>query len=445
VNVLDGAMMPVLLKLAWPAAISMLLQTIYNIIDTFWLGKLGPLAISAPTIAWNIIFMFISVGSGLSTAGLALVAQFFGAKEHGKVEFISGQIMSITFIISVVLAIFGGFSSEWILKAINIPVEMIPLTAVYMKTILFGLPFTFLMFAITAIFSGMGDTFTPMVLTTISVVANALLDPLLIFGVGIFPELGVFGAALATVVTRGLVIIIAIVMIFRGRLSYKIHLKDLVPRIREVIRILKIGMPSSFGQVITAFAFVIITSMIAQYGAVATSAIGVGNRISSFATMFSFGIAQATSTMVGQYLGAKRKRCAYKVVWKSAFLTVTMFGAMSALMFFFGKELTGLFIQDPAVMIEGQRYFAIVSLSLPFFACFNIFDSGLRGSGHTVQSMTINIMRLWVIRLPIIYLLGESIGLIGIWYALFISNIAVCILAAIVIMRKKWLTPVIKI
>ncbi len=442
INVINEPMTPALLKLAWPSVVSMLVQTIYNMIDAFWLGKLGKIAISAPTIAWNIIFLFISIGSGLSVAGLALVSQHSGASNNEKASFVGGQVISFTFVLSLIIGAVGGFGSGWMLNVLNIPAEMVPATEVYMRTILFGMPFTYLMFAFNSLFSGWGDTFTPMVLSVISVTMNAVLDPLMIFGIG-FPRMEVFGAALATVISRGVIVVVALFLIFRGKTTFKIKIKYLIPDFKEIRKIIKIGLPSSFGQSVTSFAFVIITSMIAGFGPVATSAFGVGNRIISLATMFSFGIAQATSTMVGQYLGARMRSDAYKVVWKSVALNMIVVGAICTLTFFFGKELTAFFINDPEVLVEGQRYFSIVSFSIPFFASFSIFDSALRGSGHTMKSMVMNIFRLWGIRLPVIYLLGESMGTVGLWYAMLASNLIVCVMAGIVIMRKKWLRSVI--
>jgi Na+-driven multidrug efflux pump len=147
--------------------------------------------------------------------------------------------------------------------------------------------------------------------------------------------------------------------------------------------------------------------------------------------------------MVGQYLGAERNDDAYRVVWKSAGINMVIVGAMCTGTFFFGKEVTAFFINEPDVLVEGFRYFRIVSLSIPFYATFNIFDAALRGSGYTVASMILNIVRLWGIRLPLIYLFGLSMGTLGIWYAMLISNISIAIAAAFVISSKKWLKKVI--
>jgi len=159
--------------------------------------------------------------------------------------------------------------------------------------------------------------------------------------------------------------------------------------------------------------------------------------------MFSFGLSQATSSMVGQYLGAGRKNDAYSVVWKATGINVLIVGIICTGTFFFGKEVTAFFIDDPLVLIEGEKYFRIVSFSVPFFASYNIFDMALRGSGHTVQSMVLNISRLWAIRLPLIYMFGLSLGTTGIWYAMLISNLVIALVAAVVILRKGWLNPVI--
>ncbi|MDK2952393.1 MAG: hypothetical protein PWQ77_2058 [Kosmotogales bacterium] len=442
VDILNNKMFPTLLKLSWPMILANMFQNIYNIIDTFWLGKLGKEAVAAPTVAWPIIFTFISISSGFSVAALALVSQYIGAGRKDEARLYSAQVFSLTFIISIVFSIFGFFSGN-ILMLLDIPEEMFQLTDVYLKTILFGLPFTFVGFAFNSIFTGWGDTLTPMILSSFSLVANVILDPLLIFGMGPFPELGVFGAALATVICRSIVFFAGTFILFKGKGEIKIFLKDLLPKRNCVRKILKIGLPSSFGQFVTSLAFVIITSLVAQFGTVATAAMGVGQRIISIANMFAFGVAQAAAAMVGQYLGAERKNDAYKVVWKAAFFNIVVVGIMCTFTFLFGKEITAFFVNEPEVLVEGQNFFNIVSFSIPFFVTFAIFDNALRSSGHTVVSMIINIVRLWGIRLPVIYLMGLSLGTTGIWYAMFISNMAVMIISAIVILRKKWLEKVI--
>lgn len=442
VNILNENMMSALFKLAWPAVLTMLFQTVYNMVDAYWLGKLGKIEISAPTIAWPAIFLLISIGGGLAVAGLALVSQNLGAGRKEEATHVAGQVISTSFAVAVVLGLLGAIFSEAVLRLLSIPPELLSVTNIYMRTIFLGAPFTFTMFTFNSLFTAIGDTKTPMYLMGFSVTVNALIDPLLIFGIG-FPRLEVFGAALATVISRGVIVIIATVILFKGKRGFKINFRDLRPKWKTLVRVLRIGLPSSAGQSITALAFLIITSMVAGFGSVATAALGVGNRITSLATMFSFGLSQATSSMVGQYLGAGRKSDAYSVVWKATGINVLIVGVISTGTFFFGKEVTAFFINDPLVLIEGEKYFRIVSFSIPIFASYNIFDMALRGSGHTVQSMILNITRLWGIRLPLIYFFGMSMGVTGIWYAMFVSNLVISSAAAIVIFMKRWLNPVI--
>lgn len=443
VEVLRESMMSALLKLAWPAVLTMLFQTIYNIVDSYWLGKLGKVEISAPTIAWPAIFLLISIGGGLAVAGLALVSQSIGAGREGKGSSIAGQVIAISFLVATVLGLTGALFSRGVLQLLNIPPELLEVTNVYMRTIFLGAPFTFTMFTFNSLFTAIGDTKTPMYLMGLSVVINAVIDPLLIFGIG-FPRLEVFGAALATVISRGVVVVLAAYILFKGKSGLKLSFRDLKLQRATVLTILKIGLPSSFGQSITALAFLIIAAIVAGYGAVATAAMGVGSRITSLATMFSFGLSQATSSMVGQYLGANRKNDAYSVVWKASGINIIVVGAVCTATFFFGKEVTAFFIDDPAVLHEGASYFRIVSLSIPFFATYNIFDMALRGAGHTVQSMVLNIVRLWGIRLPLIYLFGSfTQSTTGIWYAMLSSNLIISAVAALVITRRKWLHAVI--
>ncbi len=442
VDILNEGMTKALLKLAWPAVTSLVLQSLYNIIDAFWLGKLGTLEISAPTIAWPVIFLVLSVGMGFSVAGLALVSQYTGRKDYRMASHAAGQTLITGFIVAGALGVLGGAGSGWILSLLRIPEELVPLTNTYLRTILFGAPLAFGTFLINSIFSGWGDTITPMKIMIASVTLNAILDPILIFGVG-FEGFGVQGAAFATVISRGIVLFYALYLLFSGKRGFKVLFSDLIPVPKMMWKVIRIGFPSSIGSSVTSVAFMIITAMVAQFGPIVTAAVGVGNRVISMATMFSAGLAQATSAMVGQYLGAERKSDAYGVVWKSAAINMTVVGVVCLFTFIFGRQVTAFFINEPEVIYEGAKFFTIVSLSVPFYASFNVFDAGLRGAGHTVKSMILNIARLWAIRLPAIYFLGQYVGVEGIYYAMLISNIATVAAAVLVIISKKWLERVI--
>ncbi len=219
----SGPITPALLQLAWPVMLSNLFQTVYNLVDTLWLGRLGKVAVAAPTIAWPLVFLMISLGAGVTIAGTALVAQYTGARRYEEANHAAGQVFSFTAILALVLAAGGAIAARPLMVLMGAGPDLIGPATTYLRIIYLGIPAMFGMFIVTALLNGIGDTITPMKLMGISVGLNILLDPLLIFGWGPFPEWGIAGAAYATVISRGVIAVIGLWLLFSGRVG--LHLR----------------------------------------------------------------------------------------------------------------------------------------------------------------------------------------------------------------------------
>jgi putative MATE family efflux protein len=438
----EGSLFKSIVLLAWPVVIANLLQTGYNVIDAFWLGKLGKVAFSAPTIAWPVIFIGMSFAFGFSVAANSLVAQYMGMKDEKNAKLVTGQSLLVSIMMATVLAVIGIIFAVPIMKLMGAKGDVLDLSSKYMMVIYAGGPFAFIMFVVGGALRGWGDSKTAMYFTIFSVVANIILDPLMIFGVG-FPKMGVVGAALATIISRAVASIYALYIIFYGKHSFRISFRDLKPNLDMILRVFKVGLPTSLGQSITAFGFSFVMSIVARFGPAVISAYGVGNRIISMISMFAGGVGTAVSTAVGQTVGAgkiNRAKSAIRIGAWTNFLLVTGF---SFLTFFYGQYVTKFFINDPEVVKMGVIFFSLVSFSLPFFATMQIFVSAINGSGHTVQATIINIIRLWGIRVPSVVILAEIYGFRGVFYGMIISNIAAMFLAYGFVKWGKWQTPVV--
>ena len=422
--------------------ITQIFQTVYNMTDAFWLGKLGKVKFSAPTVSFPIIFIFMSFAFGLSSAGTALVSQYIGASSQRKAEKSSMQTLISSLFLSLALGIFGFFSSGWILSILNIENVLRPYAQEYLKIIFLGLPITFLMFSSQAVVRGWGDTVFTMRVTAISVLTNVILDPFMIFGIG-FPRMEVRGAALATVISRTVAVIYSLHTLMSGKLGFKIHLEDVKPDMKIIGKIFKIGIPGAIGQAVTASGFAVVMGVISRFGPAVISAYGVGSRISSALSMIGFAISGAVTTMVGQFLGAKKFKKVDETVRWGFIETFVIVGTLALLLFFFGDLVTKFFINDPEVIRLGEIYFHLVSFSMPLFAMVSIVMGAFNGAGKTFLVAVVNVVRLWGVRVPLVFWMAKAFGFKGIFYAMAISNALALLLGYAILRLVKWKEAVI--
>lgn len=427
-DILNGPIIKTLLVLGWPVMISNALQMLYNLVDTYWLGKIGKVAVAAPTVGFPVVFMLISLGFGFSIAGVSLVSQHTGAGSAENANKAAGQVIAFMFVSSILLSALGYLIAPGLLRTLmGVPEDVFPKALVYIRIIFGGLPLMFLFFAFRSLVRGIGDMVTPMLVTGSSVIANMFLDPVLIFGLGGLPEMGVAGAAVATVLSRGVASFVAIYLLFSGRLEIKLKFHDLLLKLRWVKQILKIGLPSAIGQVGTAIGFVLLMGLVSRLGVVVVSAYGIGQRIIGLLNIAIWGLASPLTTMIGQNIGAKNKARASLTAKKAYGLSFATLMGLALVVFLLRRPLFQIFIDDMAVIDAGARFITVFIWSIPFFGIFVLTSSVFRGTGHTRPPMIMSLIRLLLLRVGISYalafgLFGVNMGADGIWTGLFISN-----------------------
>ncbi len=416
------------------------LQTLYNLTDAWFLGKLDAASLSAPTVAMPFIWFLTVFAMGFAMAGTTLIAQAKGRGANDKVNLYLGQVTFFLLIFSIVLGAIGVLTTNTILRLMRTPPDVADHASTYMRIIFGGLPFMFLTVIVQASFQGMGNGVTPLLFQSLTVGLNVVLDFILIFGRGPVPAMGVAGAAWATLVARSVSAFIALILLVKGYKGLRLELANLKPKRKELKLLLQIGLPSSTGQALTALGFSVLQGIINGFGTAAIAAFGVGNRLIGLFNMPAMGIGQAASSLVGQSLGANDEDGARKIVRTSfavilAFLIPTM-----TLSFFYGNYFTRFFVDDAQVIAYGAKLFRVVSGSVVFFGLFTVFGGVFQGGGYTRPYMILNIIRLWAIRLPLAWLFGYPAGMgpDGIWWAMFISNIVVFIAAAFIYRQGKW-------
>lgn len=443
-EILNGSIEKTLLKLAYPLVFFNLLFIIYNLTDTFWLGKLGREAVSAPTVSFPFIWTMMSFGAGFAIAGFAFVSQYAGAGQWDKAKHNIANLLTLMFFSSFALGIIGFFITPWILRILGVPADAYDNAVVYLRVMFIGIPFSFEGFAFSFALRAIGDTKTPTIINSIAIILNVILDPLLIFGIGPFPRLEILGAALGTIISYSIASILSIYLVFSGKLGIKFYLSDFKPDFGLYKKMFKIGLPASIGQSLNALGFVVLMGIVSQFGSVVIAAYGIGQRIISLIFTVSDGFSMAMSTMVGQNLGVLNFKRIRKIVNKTILINTIFISIPTLLIFLFRTQIIGIFIKDILVINEGAIFFACFLIAMPFFGIFFISTSVVRTAGRTKESMVLGIIRLWGLRVSLAYFLSTLWGSTGIWIGMAMSNIIASILAYFWYKRETWKETVTK-
>jgi putative MATE family efflux protein len=443
-EIIEGSIEKTLLRLAYPLIINNMVQVLYNLTDTFWLGKLGREELSAPGTSWPLVWFFMSLGMGFTTAGFAFVSQYVGAKKYDEANRSAGALYSMMMLFSAFVALFGIIIAPFALDFMNVTPEVYPYALSYIRIIFIGIPFSFTLFAFNFLLRAVGDTKTPVKINMFTIVLNIILDPILIFGWLGFPRMGVIGAAVATMFSNSIGSIIGGYLLFKGKVGIHLTLKTLKPDWGFYKRIFKVGLPSSVGFSTDAFGFVVLTRIIYAYGTVAFATYTIANRLTNFMFAFANGISQAMGTMVGQNVGAEKYERAKEIAEKAMFTNFIILSIGTALVVIFRPQIFGFFIKDKAVLAESARFIKYFAFSLPFFGILAAVSNVFQSAGHTKKAMILGILRLWALRIPLAYTLGIFFNsTIGVWLGMGLSNLLTALIALAWFFRGTWMRRII--
>lgn len=430
-----------LLGLSLPIMAGNFLHTLYNLADTYFLGRLGSAEVSAPGVSFNLLFLLIVLGNGFSSAGLTLIAQARGRADRENQEFYLGQLVSIMALGSLAVALPVYLLLPLLLNLLQVPGDVLPLVHTYLGIMLLGLPLTFLYNAFQSTMQALGDSLTPFIIQGITVLLNIALDWLFIFGGGPFPAWGVAGAAGATILSQGLAVAAGFFILIRGVRGISLHARHLIPRPRALSTLARIGLPAAAGQSGSALGFNVLQGIVNSLGTPVIAAFSIGNRIINLFMLPAMGMSQGATVIIAEKLGARNKDEA-RTVLRQAVITIFIFITIGMTYTFFRGDLfVGFFVSDPRVERLGTDLFRIVSPSVILFSLFTVVTAAFQGSGDTKPIMALNILRLWGLRVPLAWalvVLGQT-GPIGIWISMFISNLGVALLGFILLAKRPWM------
>ncbi|NPV70321.1 MAG: MATE family efflux transporter [Firmicutes bacterium] len=441
----SGSIMRHLLTFSAPLFLGNLLQALYNTVDSIWVGRfLGAGALGAVSLSFPIVFTLISLAVGLSMATTVLVSQHFGAGNTAMVRRTVYTSIAFLGVLGAVTSVIGVVVHRPLLRLVNTPPDVMPMAAGYLWIYSAGLTFTFLYNVLGAIYRGLGDSRSPVEVLAYATVLNMILDPLMIFGVFPFPEMRVAGAAWATVISQAFSVYLLLRRL--GRLGYPVSLSgdpcgDGWVIDRGIIRlILRIGLPSGAQQTLVALSAMAVMGVVNSFGSSVLAAFGAGTRLDQFALMPSMSISLAVSTMVGQNIGAGRFDRVGETVRVASILAASIAAAVAVVALIRPTLLLALFTQDREVLTVGSNYLRIVGASYIPFALMFVANGALRGAGDTVPTMFNSLAALWLVRVPLAWVLSRlpSLGSSGIWLSVAAGQVVGMVLAWSYYLRGGW-------
>ena len=397
--------------------------SLYNLVDAYWVAQLGNQALAALTILMPFWVITIAVGAGTSIGANALASRRFGERKTEEANITAGQIFFLALFLGVVVFLIIRFFNQQILTLSGAPPDTLELGKKYILMLSWGMPFLFYSVIMRGIYHASGDTLHPMIFTIGSQLTNVILDPCFIFGWWIFPEMGVEGAALASVISMVLGSSLMWGYIFAKRTSYRLKPHHFKLNWRAIHDIYRVGLPSILMEGSEGVVFAIFFNIVGGFGSVVVAAVGIAGRISDLAFMFIIGITQGLLPIVGFSYGAKL----WKRLWgsvKIASLWLAAIMAIATLIFeIFTRQIVGMFTQDPELIeigVPGMRIFLSTLVLVGPTICFITAFQGLSKGTH---AMVLAFTRQAIIFIPAILLLSRYMGLTGIWISLPISDV----------------------
>jgi putative MATE family efflux protein len=430
------------LALAWPAIVDQFLSMAVNMVDTAMVGRLGAAALAAVGLGAQIMMTATAIFTSISTGTTALIARHIGAGQPQEAHQVARQSIVAGLGLSVLCSICFVVFAHQIVHVMfgNAEVDVLADAAGYVRIIGAAVVPQFILVICNSILRGAGDTRTPMKVMAVSNVFNVIGNYLLIFGVGPFPRLGVFGAALSTALSHVVGGVIQVYIIFRGRRLIQLNWRDdWAPHFATIKRILTIGIPAGLEQGFMRVGQLLFTMILSGLGTIAFAAHRIALQAESLSFMPGFGFALSATTLVGQALGAGDAKAAERNGMEATRLAAIGMSAMGVLFFLFPKPLVSVFTTDQSVIEQSAVVLRIVALSQPFLALHMVLAGSLRGAGDTRTVMAVTAIGVCAIRVSLAYLLVRlGFGLVGAWIAMSVDLVTRGLLLFIRFRSGRW-------
>lgn len=436
----EGTLRRVILLLAIPSILEMVMESVFVIADIYFVSRLGAEAVATVGLTESIVTIIYAIAIGLGTATTSMVSRRTGEKNPDAASDTAAQAIFAGLFISILIGIPGALFSGRILEMMGASQNIVHNMSGYTRIMLGGNIVIMLLFIINAIFRSAGDAAVAMKVLWAGNILNIILDPILIFGIGPFPELGVKGAAVATCIGRGTAVIIQFYLLFSGRKRIRLSLRNLKVNAGIILKLLKLSIGSIGQNLIGTISWIGLVRIISIFGSEVVAGYTIAIRIVGFTLLPSWGISNASSTLVGQNLGAKKPERAERSVWVTGWVNMIFLGVVGFILFLFPGYFISFFIDDANVVETGIKGLRIISAGYVAYGLGMVLVNSFNGAGDTTTPLKINIFAYWLVEIPLAWILAIVMGFEeeGVFYSILIAETLMTLIAWLVFRRGKW-------
>lgn len=441
----QGSIGRAILLLAVPMVLEMIMESVFAVVDIFWVAHLGTDAAATVGLTESLLTLIYALAIGLSIGATATVARRIGEKNPEGAARAAMQSIFIAIFISIVIALIGAPLAPKLLKIMGGSPWVIEHGSSFTRVMMAGNITVVMLFMVNAIFRGSGDAAIAMRTLWLANWINIVLGPCLIFGLGPFPKMGIVGAAIATNIGRGTGALFALSKLIKpgGRFEITRNHVKLEPAI--MWRLVRLSATGTFQVFIGMASWIGLVRIISSFGSNAVAGYTFGIRVILFALLPSWGMANAAATMVGQALGARNPARAERAVWQAGFYNMIFLGIVGLLFILFAPQIIWFYTDVPEVAVYGVACLRIVAYGFLFYAYGMVLGQSFNGAGDTWTPTIINLFVFWLWEIPLAYVLGVvlKLGPHGVFYSMTIAFSTLAVVSAVLFRRGKWKTRVV--
>jgi putative MATE family efflux protein len=435
-----GSINLAIFMLAVPAVLEMSLEALFAVVDVAFVSKVGTEAIATVGLTESVLTIVYSIAWGFSTAASAIVSRRIGEQNPEAASHAAGQVILISLVLAALIGIPGFIFAEDILRIMGADNSLIDNGINYTRIMFVSSPAIILLYTLSGVLRGAGNASFAMRSLGIANGINILLDPFFIFGLLVFPVLGVVGAAVATSTGRTLGVLYQLRKMTDGEMAIKVEAKHLVPNWELIKRFLELASGATVQFIIQSASWIFLTRILSSFGSEVVAGYTIAIRIIIFTILPAWGLANAAAALVGQNLGARQPDRAATSAWRAAFINMVFLLAVSIVFAIFAPQLISLLTDNVAVLNQGVLCLRIICAGYLFFAYGMVIGQAFNGAGDTLTPTIINLICFWAIEIPLAYYLAKTLnwGPQGVYWSVAVSESLLALMAILIFRRGKW-------